>query len=154
MRGMTGQWRFYVGQWEDGGPGDWTHEDQTVDTWQQGHDLMHARLQHWAADGCKDCREQAAQDSAYLATLSPGEEFVGNVEGEDYLLIRADRGDIDDLWAQRIRPPVGSRRWHRPWRRWLTVTQTDSAPFDEVAAVDDDGRPCIVKVHSLQEAKP
>ena len=90
-------WRVFIGMWEDGEP-EWAHLNQTFGNYCDARAVLDHRLARWATDSCEDCVRQAASEHARLLALPEGAEFAGEVEGEDYLLIRANRLGVDDLW--------------------------------------------------------
>lgn len=96
---MTG-WRVFIGLWDD--PEAVTHLDITGIGWEEGRAVLDARFVGWRTDSCPDCVAQAGAEHSRLRSLPSGREFAGEVEGEQYLLIRADRVDEEDLgelWA-------------------------------------------------------
>ena len=94
-------WRVFVGMWDDGDP-DLTLVNQTFDDYTEAREALAARYERWRSDSCEDCVRTAAEDEAWLNSLPDQAEFVGNVEGDDHLLIRADRIVLDELWDARL----------------------------------------------------
>jgi hypothetical protein len=93
------RWRVFVGLWGD--PEAVTHLDQEWFSYSAARAVLTERLERWANDSCEACVAAAAGDLRWLADLPYHGEFVGQVEGDDYLLIRSDRRSIDDLWGVR-----------------------------------------------------
>jgi hypothetical protein len=90
---VADSFRVFIGDWnEEEGP-DWVHVDQIM-SWADAHAFMVARFERWLLDDCQPCVEYAASQLPALKALAPGSEFVGDVEGEDYLIMRnEDRPD-------------------------------------------------------------
>jgi diadenosine tetraphosphatase ApaH/serine/threonine PP2A family protein phosphatase len=102
----TNAWRLFIGMWDDGDP-DWAHLNETTEDYNQARAALIERYIRWRSDSCSDCVAAAAGDEEWLAELPAEAEFVGEVDGEDYLLIRAERHSTRDLWDERLatRPP-------------------------------------------------
>lgn len=105
-----GNWRVFIGLWDD--PEVVTHLDELHEDWAAARDQLDTRLARWATDSCEDCVRTAAGELGLLRAAAPGQEFVGEVEGEDYLLIDSGREEIRGLWDTRLSagPPLISPR--------------------------------------------
>lgn len=78
------EWRVFIGWWDDGEP-DAAFVDQRM-TWADAHKFMVDRFERWLDDDCPPCVENARNQLPALRALEPGTEWVGEVEGDDYLI--------------------------------------------------------------------
>lgn len=92
-------WRVFIGSWDDGEP-EWQHLNELCG-YSEGRLKLADSLQGFLHDECSDCRDRGLTEGVRLAKMPLSSEFAGSVDGEDYLLIRADRTNLDDLRVTR-----------------------------------------------------
>lgn len=85
---MDDMFRVFIGDWNDEEGPDWVHFDQVM-TWADAHKLMVDKYERWTRDTCPSCAEYAASQLPTLLAVVPGDEWEDNIEGDDYLIMRA-----------------------------------------------------------------
>jgi hypothetical protein len=80
-------WRAFAGRWERVNP-DWAHLDRRGLTWAAARDALLSYLARYETDECADCRRAGIETSDELRQLSSSTEWRGEVDGEDYLLVK------------------------------------------------------------------
>jgi len=98
---MSDHWRVFLGLWDDP---TFAAIDETYPTYGDAAERFDGILGRWRADSCDDCRAWGTKQHDRFLRLPDGGEFACQVEGDDYVLIRADRGDLDDLLALEVAP--------------------------------------------------
>ena len=81
---MSEGWRVFVGV--DIEDPEWTIIDRTFATWDAARLFLLALFVRWAADDCDYCARHAMEQLPEVAELAPGQSWVGEVEGDDYVL--------------------------------------------------------------------
>jgi hypothetical protein len=87
-------WRVVVAPW-DGGDPDWILVDRTFASWESARLFLLALVVRWAGDECDYCAGHAVEQVPSLVAAAPGSEWSGEVEGDNYLLMRV-AGDVSE----------------------------------------------------------
>ena len=82
-------WRVFIGWW-DGDEPEYTYEDKTFSDYAQAASYLLFKLGRWRTDTCPVCVDQAASEYESLANNEFGTEWFGEVEGDDYVLVKVD----------------------------------------------------------------
>lgn len=85
-------WRAFIGQW-----GEWSHIDAQHEDRDTARRSLVDALLRFRDDTCETCRTTAAVALERLVASETDQEWWDEVDGEDYLLIHADRDQILDL---------------------------------------------------------
>lgn len=63
----------------------WNESEPT--TWEQAHADMVKRFERWTHDDCPPCARNATEQLPTLKALTPNTEWIGDLEGDDYVII-------------------------------------------------------------------
>jgi hypothetical protein len=80
-------WRGFIGADLEPNP-DWVHHDHIFSEWHDAWHWMIGMLKAWENDDCADCREDAEGELGSLLNQPDDTEWIGEVEGDTYAIVR------------------------------------------------------------------
>lgn len=89
---MAELFRVFIGDWNDEEGPDWVLFDQVM-PWVDAHAFMVAKYERWTHDTCPSCAQYATSQLPTLRAVVPGDEWEDMIEGDDYIITRAEQED-------------------------------------------------------------